>query len=654
MNAPSRIGRFALLFVASIAFLTPAHAIGTPQLLWQRGGCTSWCMTGWYGSPAVVDLDGNGSPEVIYSSYKTWVLDAATGTEYWSVYNGHDIHDTGSESVGRSFSSVAIGDIDHNGSLDIVTAHSGGWVCALSITGEFLPGWPICPAPSSEMRSLALDDLDNDGDLEILTASTSNGDDQEWYVHEHTGVIRPGWPQHEGPCYAAGCYNQNLASADIDMDGVSEIIGPNDTHYVCAFNDDGSCIPANGMYGSKFWGQVGVWVDLEPEIRGWGNCGIEHRPNFAAASPSIADLDKDGTLEIVLTGNVHNCETDPYTDLYTVPLIFNADRSRFARGAFDWTVLPAPPSPGAWAPLEQDWEIIENCQPNPTLADLDRDGFLEIIYPAYDGFVHAFRLDGAEFGSWPFPVTIPGEGFYRFAGEVVVADLEGDGPIEVIFGSWTQKSSGAAGRLHVLSAEGELLHQVDLPQDPGEWNGILGAPTLADIDGDSGLELVAGTAATGVIAYDLPGAQGNDAPWPTGRANFRRTAAIPAIPPSLGIDIALNQTDYVAGDTLSMTFSLENQRGNLDCDLYLAVLVGNIPVFLCVEPSWPAFDSSPCPIALRPLPGGYSIDPIELLSVNLGGSPLPEITLDWYAVLVHPVHLGILAMDHEAVGLHGS
>lgn len=643
----------SILFVIICILLSnpSSFAIGPPSLLWQRGGCSSWCMTGWYGSPALVDLDGNGSMEVVYSSYKTWVLDAATGVEIWSVYNGHDLQDTGTESVGRSFSSVAIGDIDANGSLDIVTAHSGGWICALSLTGEFLPGWPVQAAPSSEMRTLALDDLDADGDLEILTASTSNGDDQEWYVHEHTGAIRPGWPQHDGSCYAAGCYNQNLASADIDMDGASEIIGPNDTHYVCAFNDDGSCIPAHSMYGSKFWGQVGVWIDLEPEIRGWGNCGTEHRPNFAAASPSIADMNGDGIPEVVLTGNVHNCETDPYTDLYTVPLILNADRSRFNHDGFDWTVLPAPPAPGDWAPLEQDWEIIENCQPNPTLADLDGDGHRDIIFPSYDGYVHAFSLSGEELGNWPFAVTQAGEGFTRFAGEVVVADLEGDGAVEVLFGSWTQKSSGAAGRLHILSGAGDVLHQIDLPQESGEWNGILGAPSLADIDGDSELELVAGTSSTGVVAYDLPGATGGEILWPTGRANLMRNGSIPADLPSLEIDIALNQEEYAAGDTLGVNLALQNNRQNLDCDLYLAVLVGDIPVFICVEPAWPNFSTSSCSIPLRPLPAGFRLNSTEILSLFLGSEPLTQMTLDWYAVLLHPTLLTVLALDHAVVEL---
>ena len=56
-------------FVASAA---PLQAIQAPVLKWAHGGCySSWCETGWYSSPAVADLDGNGSMEVIAEGLKS-------------------------------------------------------------------------------------------------------------------------------------------------------------------------------------------------------------------------------------------------------------------------------------------------------------------------------------------------------------------------------------------------------------------------------------------------------------------------------------------------------------------------------------------------------------------------------------------------------
>ena len=51
---------------------------------------------------------------------------------------------------------------------------------------------------------------------------------------------------------------------------------------------------------------------------------------------------------------------------------------------------------------------------------LDGDGRREILYPSYDGRLHATWLDKTERGSWPFDVPGPG---IRFASEPVVAEL---------------------------------------------------------------------------------------------------------------------------------------------------------------------------------------------------------------------------------------
>src|SRR6476619_6385992 len=70
-------------------------ALGSPIInstpKWQNKGCfASWCQTGWYASPAVADLNGDGQPEVIWSPYSIFVVDGATGSPVWSVRSGHD------------------------------------------------------------------------------------------------------------------------------------------------------------------------------------------------------------------------------------------------------------------------------------------------------------------------------------------------------------------------------------------------------------------------------------------------------------------------------------------------------------------------------------------------------------------------------------
>jgi uncharacterized repeat protein (TIGR01451 family) len=187
---------------------------------------------------------------------------------------------------------------------------------------------------------------------------------------------------------------------------------------------------------------------------------------------------------------------------------------------------------------------------------------MEIVYPSYDGRMHAFWLDKTEHGNWPYSVYNPAEGFYRFASEPVIADLDDNGYAEVIFTSWTQKGSYATGKLHILDYLGNPIYEVNLPMAFGgkNWNGALPAPTLANIDSDSDLEVVVLTANSGVVAYDLPGTEHATILWGTGRGDYQRDGYLPnAIQPTLsGSTKAPSLTNANPGDLITYTITLRN------------------------------------------------------------------------------------------------
>ncbi len=507
------------------------QAIQVPILKWQRGGCySSWCETGWYSSPAVADLDNDGTMEVIGSAYTIFVLNGKTGALKWQMKSGHDRNEPDASSVGRTWPGIVVADIDRDGGLEIVTAHSGGYVSVYNNTGYFEPGWPLRPA-SNEFRSLAVADLDGDGDMEIAVGRALLDSLNVW-VFQHTGSLRPGWPQlSNGEGSAAGIYNNTISLGDLDGDGTLELVVPSDTITLCAYEPDGSQLHTNVMYHDQpghdmdHWGEVPAYVDLQYETRGWGPCYDQPtaRANFADGPANIVDVNGDGVNEVVAIGNVHDCHTDPYTNLYNTPYIFNTDRSRFHVGSLDWTTPPV----NTGAPLNEDYNVIESVAPNPVTVDLDGDGKLEILYASYDGKLHAFWLDKTEHGHWPYSVYSPSEGFYRFASEPAVVDLDNDGKAEVIFASWTQKGSHQTGKLHILDYQGNALQTVDLPPAFGspDWNGAMAAPTLANIDDDADLEVVLNTAHSGIVAYDLPGTSNARILWGTGRGNYQRTGS---------------------------------------------------------------------------------------------------------------------------------
>jgi hypothetical protein len=511
--------------------LATSGLVQAPVLKWQYAGCySSWCETGWYSSPAVADLDGNGSMEVVASAYSVVALEGATGELLWRVASGHDRSEPpypDTPNVGRTWPGIVVADVDGDDKPEIVTAHSGGWVSVYNENGYFQAGWPKNPT-TSELRGLAVEDIDGDGTAEIVVSAGVGSETNTW-VYEHTGTIRSGWPQLTNDSgYAHGVFNDNVALGDLDGDGWSEIVVPSDVHYICAYEADASHIPAHAMYDGKTWGLVGVWESLAIELRGWGQCNgaraESFRTNFASGPAVLADVDGDGSPEVVVTGNTYDCSKNPYLSKYTGVFIFNPDRSRFQSGAFDWRTVPV----DTGAPIAEDWHVIESAQPNPAVADLDGDGTMEIVFPSYDGRVHAFWLDKTEHGNWPYSVYKPAEGFYRFASEPVVADLDNNGTAEVIFASWGQKGSNAGGKLHILDHLGNPIHELSLPVAYGspDWSGGLAAPTLADLDGDSDLELVLNTAHAGFVAYDLPATDCAQILWGTGRGNFRRNGSV--------------------------------------------------------------------------------------------------------------------------------
>lgn len=545
MTATSRHNRYALylrvtVFVGGVYLLQclpcAVAAVQAPVLKWQgsslKGGCENgWAKTGWYSSPEIADLNGDGTNDIIAANSDVFAVDGAynDGTHLWKTNPPGD----------RVISGVQVVDLDNDGDLEVVSAHRWGYLNVFDHEGNIV--WTQRPT-TAELNSLETYDLDGDGTLEIIVGAGGTGDEVTVWVYEHNGDVRAGWPQLANPddAYVWGIFGNNIGVDDIDGDDRGEIIVPCDNHYISAYEDDGGLCAANAVFRDHVWGKVGVWWDYDVEKRGWGN-GTTPEESFRTVSTdgaaTIVDVNADGTKEIVVIGDVYDLNIGHYTGAQFEGIyIFNADRTRFKTGPYDWETIPSPPS--LQGPYQEYWDYnrTERRRPYPVVEDLDGDGIREILFASYDGGVHAFWLDKTEHGNWPYMVYDPAEGFDRYASAPSIVDFDNDGYAEVVFCSWVQKTTDPAsarvGKLHILSWDGTVLYETNLPPPLSTaryWNGSLTSPAIGNVDGDPDMEIVVNTVYSGLVVYDMPGTENAHVLWRRDRAGPSPTVYAPRL-----------------------------------------------------------------------------------------------------------------------------
>lgn len=334
-------------------------------------------------SPAVGDLTGDNSPEVALSSFDGNLF----------VWNADGTVVSGWPKVKKSYF-LSIDDINGDGKNEIIATiwkwlpfgNVYEWsVDVIDMEGRSLTGWPkiIGSGPPLGQPAIAIADIDGNGKKEI--AATVDRPPTNLYIFSFDGKILPGWPKAINPNLGADIPCDSSPSfGDLDNDGDLEVVIGACRKKVYAFHHDGTDVPS--------------W----PEEAGDG----------IIRTPVIGDIDGDGHAEVVVSTLIPD---KLYAWKGNGKLLDGWPKENF-KGFFAGTTSRV-------------------TSISPILADVNDDGKADVIGDGYDGIVVS-KGSTSRFAFLAYasnePTIFPTNSFISYDNAPAVADLDGDGLLEMV------------------------------------------------------------------------------------------------------------------------------------------------------------------------------------------------------------------------------
>jgi hypothetical protein len=343
------------------------------------------------------------------------------------------------------------------GRKSIIIGTSSKELYVVNYDGSVAPGWPRS-LPGEVRSSAAVGDLDGDGIPDIVVGFGGGGSDLATvggvraFKRDGTVLWTVNGANESGSSFPLGVVS-TPAIGDIDGDGHNDVVWG---------SFDGHIYAVDGRTGLK---KAGGWPLFVRDTI-W-------------SSPALYDLDGDGKLEIIIGTDTH---ADGTANPPGVP-------PTIAGGRLHVLTYLAQEYPGF--PKDVDEVIISS----PVVGDIDGDGRPEIIHgtgtyysivggAASSKKLYAWKCDGTAVPGWP--VTITG----RVTGSPALADLDGDGVLDAIASQY----SATQGQSVVAAFKGNGVRLWETA--PLAYAGVnlnAGQPVVADVLGDGKLEVLVPT-----------------------------------------------------------------------------------------------------------------------------------------------------------------
>ncbi len=452
-------------------------------------------ILGNYACPTLSDLDQNGSLDILVASGKTV----------------HAIRSEGSALPGwpqtTAFAcrlSPVVGDLNGDGSLEVITFDQEGLsrktnLYAWDAGGNIMPGFPVKPGFGE--YAVALFDMDGDGKPEII-----GNFDQKCHVIRHDGTTAPGWPQNYAPYYPAS----KAAAGDIDNDGSPEIV------FAALDSVHPSSQQARGrLYAFRASGELlaGWPITMPTGYNFWSGC-----------DPTLVDVDHNGTLEIAVGTTRFRRR-----DIIGFAALFRHD------GSF---------MPG-WPQYTADADTLSGFEAGPSAADLDGDGFPELIFGDRFDHIAAWKAEGQAVPGWPVKLTTahPGMRAVTTYSNPTIGDIDGDARLEIMTDNNQANLINGVWLGHFFAFNHDATPLSWSPLRPREIAN--GSAALADLENDGTLELVTLSAENfeyeaWLTVWEVPGvAYAKERfPWPVyghDRWHTSQYGFVPPDEPALGV-----------------------------------------------------------------------------------------------------------------------